>query len=372
MAEPSGGESGSIGAEPAAPNPLDATNQPVTASVESPAIAPDHEAPPKVDLPKVDLPKVDAPKAEAPKIEISKIDVPKIEATTETSKSEAPLTTGKLMIMSPGDRTWGHRDTGTKEKTSSFTANERPKRRVGAMAAVIVLATVAGAIGGALATTGLNRFMGQAAASSQGANSQQVAGNQTSNQALEASVSRIDADILALKAGLEHTTKASTGQFNKTTDRLEKLEKAQAEPSAKLARLTEAVDKLEKQRVASAAAPVAPAAPAAAKEANKEAAKDVRDVTGSVTPPATTVASAAPGAVAAAPVPAKPEIGRLPTVDGWTLTDVAYGGALIAGRRGTYEVYAGDVVPGLGRIDAIRKQDGRWVVVTSKGLIMAR
>ena len=28
--------------------------------------------------------------------------------------------------------------------------------------------------------------------------------------------------------------------------------------------------------------------------------------------------------------------------------------------------------PGLGRVDAIRKQDGRWVVVTSKGLIVAR
>jgi hypothetical protein len=359
MAEPAGGESGSVGAEPAALTSSDATNEPVTASpatasVESPAIAPDHEAPPSADASKAEV-----PKAEAPKIEI-----PKVEAITETTRAEAPITTGKLMIMSPGDRTWDHRDTGANtKKSSSFTAGERPKRRTGAMAAVIVLATVAGAIGGALATTGLNRFMDQAAASSQVTN-----GQTANNQALEASVARIDADIVALKAGLEHTTKASTGQFNKTTDRLDRLEKAQTEPNAKLAKLTEAVDKLEKQRVASAAAPVAPAAPAAAKEANK----DVRDVTGSVTPPATTVASAAPGAMAAAPAAAKPEIGRLPTVDGWILTDVAYGGALIAGRHGTYEVYAGDVVPGLGRIDAIRKQDGRWVVVTSKGLILAR
>jgi hypothetical protein len=59
-------------------------------------------------------------------------------------------------------------------------------------------------------------------------------------------------------------------------------------------------------------------------------------------------------------------------VEGWRLRDVAYGGALIESRRGTYEVYAGDPVPGLGRVDAIRKQDGRWVVVTSKGLIVAR
>jgi hypothetical protein len=29
-------------------------------------------------------------------------------------------------------------------------------------------------------------------------------------------------------------------------------------------------------------------------------------------------------------------------------------------------------VPGLGRIDAIRKQDGRWVVVTSRGTISMR
>jgi hypothetical protein len=28
------------------------------------------------------------------------------------------------------------------------------------------------------------------------------------------------------------------------------------------------------------------------------------------------------------------------------------------------------MVPGLGRVEAIRKQDGRWVVLTSKGLVM--
>ena len=73
------------------------------------------------------------------------------------------------------------------------------------------------------------------------------------------------------------------------------------------------------------------------------------------------------------PLPApKPEIARLPTVEGWVLRDVGNGSALIESRRGMFEVYAGDPIPGLGRIDAIRKQDGRWVVVTSKGLIVAR
>jgi hypothetical protein len=210
-------------------------------------------------------------------------------------------------------------------------------RRMSAMAAVVALATVAGAMGGALATAGFGHLMGGETAS--------VAAN---TSALEASIARIDADIVALKAGVEHTSKVATGQFNKTSDRLDKVEKAQAEPAAKLAKLSEAVDKL---RAAPAPAPVAAAAPAPAKE-----------VTGSVSQPAA-VAAAAPAA------PPKPDVGRLPRVEGWVLRDVANGGALIEGRQGVFEVYAGDPVPGLGRVDAIRKQDGKWVVVTSRGLI---
>ena len=90
-------------------------------------------------------------------------------------------------------------------------------------------------------------------------------------------------------------------------------------------------------------------------------------MTGSI--PQQQAAAAPPPAPAAPP---KPEVARLPTVEGWVLRDVANGSALIESRRGMYEVYAGDPIPGLGRVDAIRKQDGRWVVVTSKGLIVAR
>jgi len=214
------------------------------------------------------------------------------------------------------------------------------KRRLAAMAAVVALATVAGALGGALATAGLGHFFGSDTTSA-------------ANRPLEAALARIGADIQNLKVSVEHTSKMGMSQFNKTSDRLDKLEKAQAEPAAKIAKLSEAVDKLRAAQPA--ATPVAQ--PAAAK-----------DVTGTVTPPATTTAAAATPQV----LPAKPEIGRLPTVEGWVLRDVGNGGALIENRRGVYEVYTGDPVPGLGRVDAIRRQDGRWVVVTSKGLIVAR
>jgi hypothetical protein len=141
-------------------------------------------------------------------------------------------------------------------------------------------------------------------------------------------------------------------QFNKTSDRLDRLEKAQVESSTKLAKLGEAVEKLH---VTPPATPVAAAAPQATP----------KEVTGSITPPAAPAQTAAANA-------AKPELGRLPVIDSWVLQDVRRGGALIEGRQGLYEVYAGDVIPGLGRIDAVRRQDGRWVVVTSRGLIVAR
>jgi hypothetical protein len=324
------GETGSVGTGPAAPDMSAAREQLMAATpslVESPMLAPDQEE----TSPKPDAPKVETIKAEAPKVEAPKEETPKVEA----AKVEPPRIPGKLLIMSPGERAWTG-DEAAAEPEAPVGEASSGNRRMSAMAAVVALATVAGAMGGALATAGLGHFLG---------------GNATSNNLMvEASVARIDADIAALKASVEHTSKAGTSQFSKTSDRLDKVEKAQGEPLAKLAKLSDAVEKLR-----AAPATVVAAAPAAS-----------RDVTGTIAPPAT-------AAVAPAPVPPpKPEIARLPTVEGWVLRDVENGSALIAGRQGSYEVYPGDPVPGLGRIDAIRKQDGKWVVVTSKGLIVER
>jgi hypothetical protein len=204
------------------------------------------------------------------------------------------------------------------------------KRRV-ALVAAVVLATLSGALGGAVATTGFSYLrVGDAA----GARS----------DALEQAVARINADIANLKISLEQASGSSVNQFNKTSERLDKLEQALAEPAAKLAKLSEAVERLP------AATPPTSAATAVARES-----------TGSIADPVP-----APAAVP------QPEVRRLPTVEGWVLRHVGNGVALIQGRQGLYEVYAGVPVPGLGRVDAIRRQDGRWVVVTSKGLIVAR
>jgi hypothetical protein len=317
-AEETSGEPVSVGFGQTVPSASDATSEPVTASaqetmheastVESPDLVPGQGIAHEIsgfDARKFDAPKADAAKADAP-------------------KADAPVTPGRILVMSSGDRAWDSNRAGP-DAESGQSSGMFGKRRLAALVAVVALAAVTGALGGALATASLGHFAGDDAATAD-------------NRALEASVARIDADVLAVKASVEHTSRMAVSQFNKTSDRLDKVEKAQQEPAAKLAKLGEAVDKLR------AAPPVAPVA--------------AKDVTGSVSPPA-----------AAAP---KVEVGRLPTVEGWVLRDVDRGGALIEGRLGVFEVYAGDPVPGLGRVDAIRRQDGRWVVVTSKGLIVAR
>jgi hypothetical protein len=267
-----------------------------------------------------------APETDA-KAEASTPEAPEMEP-----KPDAPGFSGQIMMVSAGEHD-GDRDSGSPELQQP-NQDMLGKRRLSAMAAIVALATVTGALGGALATAALSHVARD-----------DVARNE--NGALQASVARIEADILALRSSIEHTSKVGIAQFNKTSDRLDKLEKAQAEPAARIAKLGETVDKLRATppAPAPAAIPIAAAPP---------------EVTGSIAPARTT------------PVPPKLEVARPPTLEGWLLRDVAHGGALIEGRRGYYVVYAGDAVPGLGRVDAIRRQDGRWVVVTSKGLVVAR
>ncbi|MDA9545908.1 MULTISPECIES: hypothetical protein [Bradyrhizobium] len=322
----------SAAVDAAAPQAIEAA-----AGIEAPSIAPDHEAPPKPD----------PVKADAPKIEPPRIEVSKFEATEARTEAKAEPKHGKLIVMPPADRAWEREEFAPHGKADE-PREAGSKRRLSAMAAVVAIAASVGAISGALATAGMMRFAAPAPAPVQVADT----------SALDASVARIDADLVALKASVEQSSKTGLTQFNRANDRLDKLEKAQAEPLARIAKLSETVDKLR------ATPPAAPAQAAAAVP---------KETTGSIAPtqPQTQVATAAaaPAPVGAAP---KTEVGRLPTIEGWRLRNASNGGALIEGRDGLYEVYPGDPIPGVGRVDAIRRQDGRWVVVTSRGLIVGR
>jgi hypothetical protein len=292
--EQTSGGPGSVDAGPAVPHSSDAQSQPMAASAQGSA---------------GDAADIGAPDP-----------VPGAAAEIESKA-------GKVIFMSVGDHQ-AEGDVTAPEVRCEPARGVFSERR--ALAAMMALATVAGVLGGAVMSAGLSHFVAA----------------RNDNRALEASVARIEADLLGLVAGIESTSKLGLAQFNKTSDRLDKLEKAQAEPAAKIAKLSDTVEKLR----ATATPAVATTGPALSKE-----------TTGSIAPVAATSIA-----------PPKTELARLPTVDGWVLRDVGHGGALIESRRGVYEVYAGDAVPGLGRVDAVRRQDGRWVVVTTKGLVVAR
>jgi len=285
-------------------------------------------------------PRLKRSRSKAPKVEPAKVEPIKVEAAkADTSKPEAQRFPGKLLIMSPGDRAWDGRAAGAKPEAGASGEAMPGKRRMSAMVAVVGAGDGGGTLGGALATAGLGHMAGTDTAAA-------------NSSALEASVARIDADMVALESQ-RRTTTAKTGvsQFNKTSDRLDKVEKAQAEPrrQTRQAQRWPSTSSVRRRRRRLSWLRPRRSRPRKSRDRLSPPANRRRRGSGTT--------RKSPG---------------LPTCEGWCCADVGNGGALIEGRQGVYEVYAGDPVPGLGP-RRCHPQAGRpLVVVTSKGLIVAR
>lgn len=265
------------------------------------------------------------------------------------------------------------------------------------IAATVLLAMVVGGVAGSLVTATFVDRRGTDTAD---------AGGATTDATLSATVSRIENDVAALKAGLEQTNQTSLVELNKSAERLDRLEKILGELSTKasgkpseLQRLSDAVERLRAAQASAqgnaglqaasrdttgsvpqavgainAAAPpvgVASRQEASRQEANRQEASR-QEASRAEQARAEATRTEPSRAEAARTEAARADANRPKVVEGWVLRDVGRGGALIEGRGGLYEVYTGDPVPGLGKVDAIKKQDGRWVVYTTKGLVVAR
>ena len=189
-------------------------------------------------------------------------------------------------------------------------ASSAHRQRLALLAAAITVAATLGIAAGALAGAALTRQASEA----------------PDTNALRGVVAQLSSEIIALKAAIDASGKNANAQFAKIAER---AEKAQAEPAAKLARLAEAIDRLEKKPAIIAAAP---------------------DTTGSIV---------------------EKQEQRPPILEGWVLRDIFNGRAMVEGRSGLYEIGPGSTLPGVGRVEAVKRQDGRWVVVTAKGLIVS-
>jgi hypothetical protein len=70
-----------------------------------------------------------------------------------------------------------------------------------------------------------------------------------------------------------------------------------------------------------------------------------------------------------APEPTQPKTADRILQD-WAVRDVQNGRALIESRYGgVFDVGAGSILPGVGRVDSIKRQDGQWLVMTARGTI---
>jgi hypothetical protein len=211
----------------------------------------------------------------------------------------------------------------------------RRTRWRGMIAATIAFAAAVGAATGAV-ITGTRPPPPPAPAHDEFASSERAA--------MQKTIAKLTRDVTTLRANLEGATKSANTQLAKLNERMA-AEKAAGEKQA---------------------------------ERHAAAAAAQQDITGSVGTPAVAavpVPTPRPVVQADAKADIKPDVKPVETrpaiVEGWSIRSVRDGIALIENRGEIYEVVPGAPLPGLGRVEAVRRQDGRWVVVTPKGLIVA-
>ncbi len=168
------------------------------------------------------------------------------------------------------------------------------------LAASVAFAAAFGSFVGSVSGTGLVRLLDPAAP---------AANVQTTTDAMRQTKLEL-AELSAIKANLDSTTRSSMGQLAKLSDRL---------------------DKLDQRSLASA------------------------ETTGSI---ATT-----------SPPAATPKLTDRVLQD-WIVQDVQGGRALVESRYGAmFDVGEGSTLPGVGRVDSIKRQNGQWIVLTERGTI---
>ncbi|BAT58027.1 hypothetical protein GJW-30_1_00540 [Variibacter gotjawalensis] len=286
------------------------------------------------------------PAAEKPSAEASAPKAAETGAAPEAAKAEAseaetkkpePAKAGPVILFTPRPDDKPHVDA----EPQSAPRAASPSRRFSLLAASIALAACLGGMVGAAAVAAL------------------MAPPKIETVDAGAAIQDFRNQLSLMRASIKtlseapaqpqrpQTDKALNAQVGKLAEAIERIEKSSAEPNARLAKLGESVDRLEK-KFAAAQAPVQQAAaqPAA---------------------PLTT------GSVKPQP-PQPPQVAQAqPVIGDWHLREVYDGVALIEGRYGPpMEVQPGDDVRGLGRVQTIKRQpDGRWAVVTSRGLVVS-
>ncbi len=223
---------------------------------------------------------------------------------------------------------FGAKDMPHGEKTSEQSAAASSPSRSGRFALLAASVSIAAAVGSfaaTLAVSGIGHDTSSAA---------QVA---VQNPNPPGAGKALSAELAAIKSSLETASRSTNAQFAALSQRLEKVEHTQVDP-AQLSHISDTVDRLTRMN-----------APP--------------DVTGSIASPAPSAAPAAVPAAADAKITDR-------ILEDWVVEDVHGNRALVASRYGgEFLIGPGSVLPGAGHVDAVKRQDGQWVVMTAKGMI---
>jgi len=185
----------------------------------------------------------------------------------------------------------------------------RPRhRRYAILAASVAIAAAVGVLAGATMTGGFSKPA-----------SIDVAGLEES-KAAQQSIARLSKDVASLKASFETANKSAHSQFAKISERL---------------------------------------------------ARDSAEITGAIMPPQTIPPTSAAPLPPARPAPAAEARRRPSVITGWTIRETRDGFVYVQGHGDVYQVVPGAPLPGIGPVEQIKRQDGRWVVVTPKGIIVS-
>ena len=189
----------------------------------------------------------------------------------------------------------------------------RPRhKRYALLAASVTFAAALGAIVGAAASGGLSAPTKPDVAAIE------------ENKAMQQSIARLGKEITTLRAGLEQANQTAHTQIAKISERL--------------------------------------------KQASTE-------ITGSISAPQTTAPAVAPlpqprppqQIAAVEPAPSS----RTSVLADWKIRDTRNGYVYVENHGELYQVVLGMPLPGLGPVQSVRRQDGRWVVSTPRGIIVS-
>lgn len=243
-------------------------------------------------------------------MELSAVESVSISPATETAERIAPAP--EIVAPAPTSR-------------PRLVLRPRHKRHA-LFAASVAIAAAFGAVLGAAATSGFSK---PAVVN--------VAGVEE-NKAIQQSVARLSKEIANLGAGLEVANKSTHNQIAKINERVNRM----------------------------------------STEINERLNRASAEITGSIKAPQMALPSAASGhdtpiptarpasAAASTQSPTKPSI-----VADWSVLGVRGRYVYLKGHGDIYEVVPGAPLPGLGPVEQIKRQDGRWVVVTPKGIIVS-